>query len=508
MGGDFTRNYRAEYLDAEDARIKRANLESEAARAGISYEALVKQKSDAAAYEASPVGRLVSLRKALAESERAQKLGVKSEYSGGFGAVVHVREESPLTTDLQRQRVVDRIERLRGQIAELEKSQPTPPPSLSSKPAQAPVRKNFFIRPRSDGVPDILDEVQEHGGIRAPGKTAGGEYDGYKEAMTGAAALLRRSNGGLAVDDMVAQVQKNFPRIKTPDDLWEAIKSASASREALRTSGGGYEAKTARFWDAVSKPENAKGVEKIQVDQLQIGQKFHLKAPGVSHEELEVTVISPDDHTVTVKDGTTFGEQDLPAGSEIYIKKGTLVKPKQAKGGELIPESDMPFNLAGEQTKFVEPTATTTQHGTEKLTQNDLFKIQEIVKDVDPEKSANAAEKMYGGSAQAAKTIKNQLAVMAKDPQSYKSFGKEQKARLQEVLNLLNQRASTGPGIGVGPGAATKGNTEEFGGNAYNTTGAGQDIYGIAQRVRQARAAAGQVSLPPTGEGIKTAQTG
>jgi hypothetical protein len=188
-------------------------------------------------------------------------------------------------------------------------------------------RKNFFIRPRSYGIHDILDEVQEHGGIRSPEKgDVGGEYDGHKEAMVGTAALLRRSGRGLRPDIMVQAVQKNFPHIKNADDLYEAIKSASKERDALRKGGGGEEARSQRFWDAVSKPEGAKGVEKINVDQLQVGQKFRLKAKGVSNEELEVVAINPDDNTVTVKDGTSFGVQDMPEGAEIYIKKGSLVK--------------------------------------------------------------------------------------------------------------------------------------------------------------------------------------
>jgi hypothetical protein len=58
------------------------------------------------------------------------------------------------------------------------------------------------------------------------------------------------------------------------------------------------------------------------------------------------------------------------------------------------------------------------------------------------------------------------------------------------------------PKIGVGPGAATGGNTEEFGDATRQTVGHGADIYGIAQRVRDERAKAGQVAPVPTGEGV------
>lgn len=233
-------------------------------------------------------------------------------------------------------------------------------------------------------------------------------------------------------------------------------------------------------------------------------------------------------------------------------KPTARVAPKSAPG-ELLTAAETPFNLAGEKAKFVEPTKTETAFGGEKLTQNDLFAIRDIVQEVDPFKSANAAEKMYGGSAQAAKTIQRQLSVMAKDPESYKSFDKKQKARLQEVLNLLNERtaetpAPTEPTIKspmsafgkafykntegqwrqkgkpsasvnastidaleqlTKPKAAAQPEMVAMGGDVphprpqdFGTTGAPQDIYGVAERVRKARAAAGQVAPVPTGQGV------
>ena len=196
-------------------------------------------------------------------------------------------------------------------------------PANSAKPT---ARKGFWIRPRSDGIHDILDEIQQQGGIRSPEATDnGGEYDGFKESMKGQAGLLRRRGSGLRPDVLVERVKEAFPRIQTPDDLYEAVKSAVAQREKLKTTGGGPEAQTQKFWDTVGQPANAKGLEKISVDQLSVGQKFRVKAAGIAHDELEVVSVNPDDNTVTVKDGPTFGTQDLPEGAEIYIRKGTLV---------------------------------------------------------------------------------------------------------------------------------------------------------------------------------------
>jgi hypothetical protein len=247
---------------------------------------------------------------------------------------------TPPQADIDEQHALETVQEAVGlnkvqaaRLAELQQKNAAPVPNVESQPANvgtsnvgSKVRKTFYIRPRSDGVHDILDEVQTQGGLKSPATNdVGGEYDGYKEAMTGPAALLRRRNGGLRPDDMVEAVQANFPRIKSADDLYDAIRSATAQRDNLKQNGGGAEAQTQRFWDAVSQPENARGVEKINVDQLNVGQKFRLKMPGWSHDEMTVTHVDPDSGEVTVKDGPTFGQQDLPKGAEIYIRKGTLV---------------------------------------------------------------------------------------------------------------------------------------------------------------------------------------
>ncbi len=68
------------------------------------------------------------------------------------------------------------------------------------------VRKSFFLRPRADGVPDILDAIQFLGGIRSPtaSKFAGqGDYDGFREAFTGPARVLIRRSGGMRPDELV-----------------------------------------------------------------------------------------------------------------------------------------------------------------------------------------------------------------------------------------------------------------------------------------------------------------
>ena len=131
-----------------------------------------------------------------------------------------------------------------------------------------------------------------------------------------------------------------------------------------------------------------------------------------------------------------FGAEPLPDFfPEPAAGAGTHPRSTELFGGET------PFNLAGEQQKFVAPTAETTGHGADTLTQHDLFAIAEVTKEVDPFKSANAAEKLYGGAKPAVARLQNQLRVMDSDPAVKRSFTKEQRNRLAEVLNVLNERA-------------------------------------------------------------------
>ena len=241
-----------------------------------------------------------------------------------------------------------------------EAGQPTAP--VQPKPA---LRKGFRIQPRSDGIADVLDAIQEEGGIRSPGpEDTGGEYDGHKEVMVGTAALLRRRGSGLTPDKMIKAIQAEFPRIQTPKDLWEAIRHANLQRDNLRTTGGGPEAQQERFWTAATAPKTTSGLTKINVDQLQVGNTFRLRAPGVSNEELTVTQISPDTGEVTVKDGTSFGHQDLPEGAEIWVQKKGLapeLRPAQGKATDANAAAKSP---AGNQLPGKPGSADANQPGT------------------------------------------------------------------------------------------------------------------------------------------------
>jgi vacuolar-type H+-ATPase subunit E/Vma4 len=207
------------------------------------------------------------------------------------------------------------------------------------------VKSAFYVRPRSDGVPDILDDIQELGGIKPPGPGAGGEYDGYSEAMVGPAKMLRK-NTGQPVDRLIGDLQeRGYHRIQNADDVWDAIKAASTSRDALKAGGGGYEAQTERFWSATTSPNSKSGLIKISVDDLKVGDTFRVRAPGVSHDELTVVGRDPKTGVVSVKDGTSFGRQDVPQGSEIWVQKKSapVAGTKFSAGQESMPLGDKPI---------------------------------------------------------------------------------------------------------------------------------------------------------------------
>lgn len=229
----------------------------------------------------------------------------------------------------------------------LETQPQTPaPPALSTpaKPVTPPVKRKspFVVRPRPDGVPDILDAIQEAGGM-APLDSA--VYGNWRDAFTGPARMLIRKGGRAAdklVDDLSgrharegeqAQQAQTF-RVEKVDDIIEAVRQAVAVREKLRDTGGGEDAQAERSWTAISKqPTQTGGLVRISADQLQPGDKFRLRGPGHSHEELEVRSVA--NGVVTLKDGKAFGWQEVPEGTEFWAQKKGLelaAAPEQSGG--------------------------------------------------------------------------------------------------------------------------------------------------------------------------------
>lgn len=113
-------------------------------------------------------------------------------------------------------------------------SQRQPAPSAPTKPPAAGGRRRATLGPRSDGQPDILDAIQQVGGIKAPGTQKGSaEYEGYAAAFNqGPAAVLR---GGIHRPDLLlgelrSQLGYNFDNT---DELYAAVLAAGAARDKL-----------------------------------------------------------------------------------------------------------------------------------------------------------------------------------------------------------------------------------------------------------------------------------
>lgn len=106
------------------------------------------------------------------------------------------------------------------------------PTADASPPSSS--RRKATLGPRPDGIPDLLDAIQQLGGIRAPGSQAGtAEYDGYAAAFNqGPAAVLR---GGTNRPDLLLQALEEYGyRFESPDQMYDAVQRAGAARTAAQ----------------------------------------------------------------------------------------------------------------------------------------------------------------------------------------------------------------------------------------------------------------------------------
>lgn len=114
---------------------------------------------------------------------------------------------------------------------------PAAPAAAEFTEAKTPAavgRRRATLGPRSDGQPDILDAIQQLGGIKAPGtekETA--EYEGYAAAFNqGPAAVLR--GGSLRPDILIGELSNVLGyQFENADQLYAAVIAAGAARDAL-----------------------------------------------------------------------------------------------------------------------------------------------------------------------------------------------------------------------------------------------------------------------------------
>lgn len=223
-----------------------------------------------------------------------------------------------------------------------------------------PARRKRF-GPRADGEIDIIDAIQDLGGVPRPGDKAGGEFDGFKETFIGPARILvSKSRGG--IDQFIEQLAGAYPQfdhLRTDTNaFYSTVIQALRTRVQVKKAVG-EQVKEQRFVDAALQPK-ARGGRPVNADDLNVGAKVK-----VSGAVFDVTKVDPETGAVTLKDGPKFGTREVPAGTTIYPDKGGVRNPQPktdfipreeapapvamgAAPDELFGADEIPFNLASE----------------------------------------------------------------------------------------------------------------------------------------------------------------
>lgn len=192
--------------------------------------------------------------------------------------------------------------------------------------AARPARR---VEPRADGIYDVLDAIQDLGGIAAPRQSqyaSAGDYDGYSESFgQGAARLLRRVTGGLKPDDLRDNLGSMGFRFESTSEMYDAVKGAAQARQTASAGAPGAPGDAAtQFYDAAllnkGKSATQRGAEWLLTGQLQPGDQFKIKGAGVT-----VHTVNPETGEVIVRAGR-YGELDLPGGVKIYPDPGSYRK--------------------------------------------------------------------------------------------------------------------------------------------------------------------------------------
>lgn len=198
----------------------------------------------------------------------------------------------------------------------------SPVPTVTAvKPKAA---KRLYLHPRFDGVPDILDTIQDLGGIASPKESKfadKGDFDGFSEAMTGPARLLiRRGGSGLMPDLLVSALNDAATstgqtwKLESTSDLYDAIAAAVSSREADRKAYDRQQLDQQFFEDALTnKPRREGCASPILANRLKVGDKFK-----VARDKCEVRDLDPETFEIDVRCEPRFGRQKLPDGASIF----------------------------------------------------------------------------------------------------------------------------------------------------------------------------------------------
>lgn len=232
--------------------------------------------------------------------------------------------------------------------------------SASDAPSKLPVvPKAKRIGLPADGEMDILNHVQELGGIRHPdnvqeGSRKGGEYDGFPGLWEGGGlprALVRRDGGGSTPDQLVGELRANGVPVRDPDHLFELIEKARKERPKKRadvaTQNYVSRFETAFLGDAEKIAQMQREGKGITVDDLRVGDTF-----TVNKEKFRVTGID-ENGFVTVKDGIT---RTVEPGTPIFPDKDKI-----NRAGKKVPDFITPADEAAASTA-TEPKVTRAEN--------------------------------------------------------------------------------------------------------------------------------------------------
>jgi hypothetical protein len=235
---------------------------------------------------------------------------------------------------------------------------PMPAESESSqrpRPTSKAGKNPFWIRPRSDGVPDILESIQELGGIKPPGEYSGGEYDGMREAMTGPARMLINRSAAHRPDTIIAELQAidapGANKIETTDDLWDSISAAVKAREKLRgvEKGQREEVKQVEQFQMRAVDGNRPKKEAGTYTPVPVGKMLEGDVFKVQNHSFTVQHLEFDENGnlafVEVKDGPKFGVQRVDGNEFIHVDKDSFEPGPDHDGSppaELVPATKRP----------------------------------------------------------------------------------------------------------------------------------------------------------------------
>ncbi len=172
-------------------------------------------------------------------------------------------------------------------------------------------------------MPDILDTIQDLGGIASPSQSryAGkGDFDGFSESVTGPARLLIRRRGGLmpdllvhALTDAAVSTGQTW-RLESTSDLYDAIAAAVESRAADKKQAA-RDLADQEFYEAAltNKPRRGGCSSPIQSGQLKVGDKFRVK-----RDQCTVHDLDPDTSDIDVRCSPKFGRQKIPDSTPVF----------------------------------------------------------------------------------------------------------------------------------------------------------------------------------------------